>query len=100
MTRISQQFYNSEQSWHFERIVKHGKLRMRVDIRRNAYDFQSWVRGYIFDPVHMKWNLLVDRPIEGAKCEQASYVRKVESIAPFQADAESVLKELNELVSV
>lgn len=100
MTRISQRFFNADQSWHFERIVKHGKLKMRVDIRRNAYDFQSWVRGYILDPVHMKWNLLVDRPIEGAKCEQANYVRTVESVAPFEADAASVLKELTDLVSV
>jgi hypothetical protein len=100
MKKISQQFYNAHQSWYFERIVKHGKLKMRVDIRRNAYDFQSWVRGHIFDPVHMRWNLLVDRPIEGAKCAGANYVSTFEDIKPFEADAESVLKELNELVSV
>jgi hypothetical protein len=99
METISTQFYNLDQSWHYEIIVRVGGVKLRVLIRRNAYDDQSYVRGYAFS--ELKWNLLVDRPIQTAKCEPVSYVQSKDQFDPnlFVLDGESVLKELQEIVS-
>lgn len=72
-------------------------LRFRVQIRRNAYNDQSWVRGSIMDPVHLKWNVVVERPIETAWCKDANYVSTAK-VEPFRQDALSVTNELKKLV--
>lgn len=99
MKQISQRFYMQGQSWNFERIVEQAGRKLRVAIRRNAYDDQSSVHGYALDPLQLKWNLLVDRPIMGAACQKASYVRSNEPIAPFEQDAKSVLEELAKILA-
>ena len=99
MKQISERFYNSgqRQSWHYERIVDNGDLKLRVFIKRNAYDSQSYVRGYVLDG--KKWNCIVDRPIEGAACYNVSYLQKVVDNHLFNVDADSVLRELVEILS-
>lgn len=95
---ISQQFFNQDQSWHFEQVVAAKGVKMRVYIVRNSHDFQSYARGYILDPVHYKWNTVVDRPIMGMKCRKTTYTNKDQTPHPFMEDAESVLHELMDLV--
>jgi hypothetical protein len=99
MTTISQQLYNLDQSWNYEKVVAvHDRLKLRVEIRRNAYDNQSYVRGHAFDPVHLRWNLLVDKPISTAACKEENYVKKANP-SVFEQDAKQVLKELIDLCS-
>lgn len=93
---ISERFYNQSQSWFYERIVDSGSYRFRVFIRRNAYDEQSFVRGYVFCSNTMQWNLIVDRPIIGAACEVSSYADKGRKEL-YQQDSDNVL---NELISI
>lgn len=94
---ISQRFYNARQSWIYEQIVAIGPRRLRILIRRNAYDEQSYLRGYALDPEKLAWNLLVDRPIEGAACKSVSYIDAANQ-RPFDLDAEDVLKELQAIL--
>jgi len=97
---ISSQFFNQSQSWNYETIVRSAALKLRVHIRRNAYDDQSHIRGFVLDPVALKWNTLVDRPIGSGACSDVSYT-SVESKADrpaFERDAAGVLAELLEIV--
>jgi hypothetical protein len=102
MKTISERFYNLNQSWYYERIVEIKGVKLKVHIRRNAYDNQSHLNGLVFDPAAMKWNKIVHRPIEGAKCESASYVQDLKHHTPslqvdkslFIADADSIIEEL------
>jgi len=98
MHTISEQFYLSDQSWHYCRVVSQGPHKLQVVIKRNSYDSQSYIYGNAFDPVHLSWNRLVTRPIETAACRGATYVRANESIIPFQKDAYSVLNEMLEIL--
>lgn len=98
ITKISEQFYNAHQSWNYEVISqRHDGLKLKVSIRRNAYDDQSYVRGYALDPVHFKWNLIVDDCIEFANCAKASYVNKHENAEPFEMDADNVFEKLTSI---
>lgn len=91
---ISERCHNKEQSWFYERIEKVDQSRLRVSIRRNAYDDQSYVRGYVFDPGNIKWNLIVDLPFQSAACKRVNYTDEYITIGDFAPDAENVLTEL------
>lgn len=80
---VEMNFYNQNQSWHMDWIIKlppsfdgGEPMRLRACIERNAYDFQSGINGYGFDPAHYRWQRLIHRPIDGASCYVASYVDK------------------------
>lgn len=71
---IAEQVYNAEQSWYFERIVKAGcwgSTKLRVKIRRNAYDDQSFARVYLWTKT--EWSLVAERPITDCECRRLSY---------------------------
>ena len=99
--QISQQFYKQNQSWHYENILDCDGKKLKVHIRRNAYDKQSYLHGYIFDPVASKWNLIVSRPIEGANCESVSYTDRKEVVNEglFVEDSNSIIEELKEIIA-
>lgn len=105
MNTISEQFYYNSQSWHYEQVVEittvmgaRGKLKVKIE--RNAYDEQSSIRGYALDPHHLKWNLLVDKPITAGNCQKFSYAQKASTVEKeiFQKDADEVLEELMAIV--
>lgn len=95
---ISHQFYNADQSWNFEKIINVGKAKLRIHIRRNSANHQSFVRGYLFG--NSQWNLIVDRPIETAACKSVSYVNPEKTVKKelFELDFESVFFELIKII--
>jgi hypothetical protein len=99
--QISEQFYNLSQSWCYERIIAIDGAKLKVEIRRNAYDDQSYMRGYVLDSSVVKWNLVVNRPIKGSNCEPASYVQDRNKVdkSLFVADADSIIEELKVICS-
>lgn len=97
MKTISERHHQGRQSWEYDRVVEVDGHKLRVHIDRDSYDEQSSLKGYILDPVHLKWNQVIFRPIKGAACEGTSYVRP-EPIDPFRADGNSVLDELIQLL--
>lgn len=100
MKQISELFYNQDQSWHYEKIVRFGNFsRLKVYIRRNAYDNQSFVKGYVLKD--SQWNLIVARPIETARCKETSYLGNSKgSICLFREDAGDVLDLLIEILGL
>ncbi len=106
MIKIATRFYNQSQSWNYEHICEtvrprdSGRLKFRIVIRRNAYDCQSYLRGFVLDPMHLSWNLLVDRPIKGTHCQDVSYVQPEDKAnkSAFERDAHEVLRELMQIV--
>lgn len=81
--------YNEQQSWNYREVRNYttgvGKsVALRVDIRRNAYDFQSWVNLDIFTPVG--WKNIVGHPItDHPKVSKISYV--IKDLSDEQAQA-------------
>ena len=100
MKAISTQFFNQDQdqSWVYETIVD-GSPKLRVVVRRDGYDHQSYARGFALDPVHLKWNLLVDHAmVPGIQCYEVSHLNKNISSDLFESTANSVLRELRRIV--
>jgi hypothetical protein len=93
---ISESFYDRNQTRCYDWVVQFGRNKFKVEIRRNAYDFQSYRRGYVFDST--KWNLVVDHPITGAACAVVSYVDRSPDKRLFVQDAQAMVKELRLIV--
>ena len=94
---ISTKVFNESQSWHFVQIVKMGGHKLRVTIRRNAYDEQSFARAARWDGV--QWHTVVSDPITACVCRTISYVDRAVLASAFAADAERLLAEAFEVVS-
>jgi len=72
MTMIQEDLWNANQSWCYESITEHGEgVRLRVKIRRNAYDNQSSAICERWDGD--AWKQVVSRPIEQMECSVVSY---------------------------
>ena len=98
---LSIEFYLSDQSWHFVRIIatENRVWKIRVWIERNAYDFQSSLTGDIWSRDSMEWNTVIRRPLKGAHCESASYVDENQSAAPFRNDSDLIIKQVLEVIA-
>lgn len=77
--QLSRRLYYGSQSWLYESVWKmdrngEGAYKIRVRIRRNAYDFQSWMIGEVWSHTDLKWNKVTELPIEGAACASVTYV--------------------------
>lgn len=70
--------WNAEQSWHarshYKACVAGIDRRFRFELRRNAYDFQSYVRVETLDPATLQWSALVSRAIDQTPAASMSYV--------------------------
>lgn len=81
--------YNKQQSWYYKEVRNYttgvGKsVALRVDIRRNAYDFQSWVNLDIFTPIG--WKNIIGHPItDYPQVSEVSFV--IENLSDKQAQA-------------
>ena len=95
--QISEKLYNANQSWCYDSIVKIDEHKLRVSIRRNAYDSQSYCKISRWDGT--KWHFITSKPIEQCKCSDASYVVKKVNIKLFQMDAEELIKEATQVIS-
>lgn len=87
MNTISERVWQSDQSWFYDhKFITKAGTRLQVDIRRNAYDHQSWAHGFVFDPGSKKWNLIVSWPITSCHCYKISYVHSAIGLDDFAAD--------------
>lgn len=91
--RLSQQLFSQSQSWYYKAIWNFMGEKLEINIRRNAYDFQSHRRISIFDPKEKKWNALCSLPFDTAHCLPVSYVSQSADIKLFEADEADLLKE-------
>jgi hypothetical protein len=88
--KIAEQTYNHSQSWNYDLIVVSSGVRYRVEIRRNAYDFQSWAKVSRWDGT--KWHPVYNEPIESCRCKSISYVERDVQHDVFRPDALRLLE--------
>jgi len=95
MKIISQRVWRAEQSWYYDhKFITTAGTRLWVDIRRNAYDHQSWAKGHVFDAIGKQWNLIVSIPIESCDCRKVSYVRDSVGLDDFAVDDDNIIDEM------
>lgn len=72
---LSKRTWNASQSWYHERLFMLLNRKVRCQIRRNAYDEQSYARAELFDGD--KWNEIAHLNIQfwPQSLQTLSYVR-------------------------
>ena len=90
--------WQGEQSWWFQGTWRTAGVVVRVSIRRNAYDEQSWARAEIFSPAALAWNLVASRTIKECRCKGVSYLQATVSAVDFSADAAALVDEVRRVV--
>lgn len=89
---ISDRTWQGHQSWNREVIENIGGKRVRLTVKVDAYDFQSWAKAELWNGE--KWNTIHHIPGQEIKSfGQVSYVSR-------SCDPKVFDKDLNELRSV
>lgn len=102
ISQISEQVYNENQSWYFERVVevkaKGGKKHvLQIDIRRNAYDNQSYAKVKRWNGE--EWKQVIHQPISRCECKGISYVQGGIRVSHFENDAKRLMEEAVQIVT-
>lgn len=109
MSTISERCWNQDQSWNYEHIWSHETQpipggdpvdhAMKTEIRRNAYDFQSYLKVSRWDGTKWQtvtcWPMTMDRLVFGI-----SYVSKGITAAHFSDDAAAIEHEAATIIQV
>jgi hypothetical protein len=74
MKTISRFVSQGQQSWELDGMYEHYEVKLRVLVRRNAYDRQSYAHCDVFSPTNLCWNRLVDIPFGVMQSLPLSYV--------------------------
>ncbi len=83
---------NSDQSWYFEQIARYNVIygleesthKLRVRIRREAYDAQSYAMVHRWDG--NQWQEVIIQPISSCVCKKISYVDEKVTKQDFTED--------------
>ena len=93
----TEKVWNGDQSWNYESLhVVAYDQKIKIKIKRNAYDNQSWSKAYLFDG--NKWNTIVETPHPLMKCLGISYVQKEVKAEKFYEDEKILLEEVKILI--
>ena len=86
MKPIQEEFYCQDQSWNYLEVFQDDSgQRFRIEIRRNAYDNQSYARIKRWDG--SQWQFVTSVPLATCTCKDVSYVDPSPNINNFKADA-------------
>jgi hypothetical protein len=102
---VSERCWKGCQSWHYELIVKcetdiavtPRSLKLRVDIKRDAYDFQSYARVHRWDGT--RWQLVNELSINECKCKNVQYFAPEAKAEDFHDDVQQLLHTAWEIVT-
>jgi hypothetical protein len=81
---IDEQCYKRDQSWYYHSVIKVNGQSLKVEIRRNAYDIQSYANVSRWDG--KQWSIVWKKPINACNCKSVSYLGKA-TVEDFAADA-------------
>ena len=107
MKYLQNDFFHESQSWMLTQVTLHEGVHplhanathvlLKVRIRRNAYDDQSWgqVRYWNADT----WTCVIERPIQALGCAEVSYMTKEPDYALFESDADDLRKAALQVVA-
>lgn len=99
---IVERCWLDDQSWYYELMLRYvdprytrtserGTGRLRVSIRRNAFDMQSHAKVQKWDG--KQWQDVCARHISECKCKDVSYVQKKMAPEAFHVDATTLLND-------
>ena len=84
----------------FERIFSFGDKKLKIAIKSDAYDIQSYARMYIFSPTLMQWNILNDIHYSLMATEHKLYSKKSRvTVANFENDAKKLTDIAKQILS-
>lgn len=100
MKRHTQKVWKSQQSWNYESLLSHpnGK-RVRIRIKRDAFDYQSYALAECFDAEANKWNEVASIPYPQMSCLKVSYIQDTATMKDFQEDEKTLLGEAEIVLS-
>ncbi|MFA7523703.1 MAG: hypothetical protein WCY71_12330 [Halothiobacillaceae bacterium] len=87
-------FYNSQQSWFAQQHYELNGFKVRVTIKRNAYDDQSSAIAQVLDAKTPKWNTIASIPHPQMK-SNGSYVIKSLSATQQATFKQDILTLIN-----
>lgn len=100
MKRLTQKVWNANQSVYYESLweISCGdtKKKVKIEIRRNTYDFQSWARSSLFDG--NKWNGVALIPCEHMDSLKVNAFCKDVQPSNFSEDEAELLEETKMLI--
>ena len=101
MSTIANRFSHQNQSHYLDRIVKVGKRKIRIHIRRNAYDHQSYAETSIWTDVGWRKVVYVRADNFPENVSGVSYTRPLNDFdqVAFGRFAEQILKETLQVVA-
>lgn len=94
---ISERCWLDDQSWYYELTLRYadprcgGSRRLRVSIRRNAFDTQSYAKVQQWDGA--QWQNVCSRHISECECKSVSYVDRDVKPEQFHEDATMLLND-------
>lgn len=71
--------YYQEQSWYYFEVRKYAEDTVRVNIRRNVYDHQSYIHLDIWS--NNGWNTFIQHPINPSPLQDAGYPHRDTAIS-------------------
>ena len=102
-TVISQQISKGRQSMEAERIVafetNDRKIKVRIKIKSDSYDFQSFARAEAFNPQSLEWNPIASIPYSNMKTKTGLVYQQGE-VGPgaFEADFNTLLEQTRAII--
>lgn len=90
---ISDDLKHGKQSWTREATVQLGKHKLRVTIKRDAYDFQSQIYVEVWSPEQLQWNRV--RSLEGTDYDDLPSYVVTNDVQIIQATNELMLELFN-----
>ena len=95
--RLTERFWGAKsQAVRYDASYETEIRKLRVDIKRDSSN-PGHIHGLVLDPINLKWNLLVERPISISSLKDVNPYGDP-NIEQFRGEAESVIKELLALV--
>jgi hypothetical protein len=92
---ISESLVPYPQGWNYVKVVKANK-NFRVEIRVDAYDFQSYARVKAWDG--SKWEFVHSIPFEHCQISKVNAYQKNVEPKPFQSDADTLISIARQIV--
>lgn len=73
----------------------------KIDIRSNAYKFQSHARAYVWSKNDLRWNLVDEIMYSNMKTEEALYCNNFRKarLSAFKQDRDTLVEKLKSILS-
>lgn len=95
--QFSSTVWNANQSWNYESLHKIGENAehtVRISIRVNSHEFQSFVKAEIYSPETKQWNEIASMPFPKGRYLNVSYINENCKENVFWFDRDQLLEKV------